>query len=247
MRKKGWKTAALALAMMMLLWMIPCLAAGEENAARQEMIDTIISEGKKEYTLTGGGYRRAHYSGDIYICKNFVMELFNRCRLDYRMAQYPTVRLFMPKNKSKADCDPYSYGYAWEDIPASEGNPFETAAQFLYDAKLSYEENFEAALDFMRQVQRGDFFQMSAEYYYGYGAHSAIMIADYDPETNTVHWMDSNMDGVTRDGIRYGRVQFDAVQDIAWWADAFCKESRGATLYRLRDDIVYKADVINNK
>lgn len=53
----------------------------------------------------------------------------------------------------------------------------------------------ELALEFMRQVKKGDFFQMSAKYEYGIGAHSAIMISDYDPETDTVHWMDSNMRG----------------------------------------------------
>ena len=42
------------------------------------------------------------------------------------------------------------------------------------------------ALAFMRQVKRGDYFQMSADYEYGVGAHSAIMISDYDPETDTI-------------------------------------------------------------
>ena len=80
---------------------------------------------------------------------------------------------------------------------------------------------------------------MSANYYYGVGAHSLIFIADYDPETDSVHWTDSNMKGDKVNGIRYGYVQFDAVKDINWFVDAFCQKSRGATLYRLRDDIVY--------
>ena len=80
-------------------------------------------------------------------------------------------------------------------MPASEGNPFEIAAQFLYDTSLTKDENMEKAMEFMRQVRRGDFFQMTAEYSHGNGAHSAIMIADYDPVTDTVRWMDSNMVG----------------------------------------------------
>ena len=36
-----------------------------------------------------------------------------------------------------------------------------------------------------------------------------------------------------------GKVQFDAVESIEWWADAFCKRKRGATIYRLRDDIIF--------
>ena len=95
------------------------------------------------------------------------------------------------------------------------------------------------ACDFMRQAQRGDYFQMSAKYEYGTGAHSAIMLG-YDPETDEIHWMDSNMRGGKKKGIRYGLVQFDEVKSVAWWASTFCKKTRGATLYRLRDDIVYR-------
>ena len=101
------------------------------------------------------------------------------------------------------------------------------------------EENLELAVDFMKQVKKGDYFQMSADYAYGVGAHSAIMLG-YDPETDSVHWMDSNMRGGKRNGIRYGIVQYDEVRDVEWWARAFCHRGRGATLYRLREDIVYK-------
>ena len=156
------------------------------------------------------------------------------------MAEYPDVKLVIPDNLPSKECKPYSYGFYWKDIPASQGNPFYVAAQFKYDAKLSKKENMALALDFMKQVKRGDYFQMSAKYYYGVGAHSAIMISDYDPATNTVHWMDSNMLGEKKNGIRYGKVQYDAVKDISWWAEAFCVKTRGATLYRLRDDIIKK-------
>ena len=65
------------------------------------------------------------------------------------------------------------------------------------------------------------------------------MISDYDPDTDTVRWMDSNMVGKKIDGIRYGKVQFDEEKDIGWWAAAFCQKGRGATIYRLREDIVF--------
>ena len=144
------------------------------------------------------------------------------------------------------DCGPtsllnaVSYLFEREEIPPEEGNPFYIADQFLYDTGLSKEENREKALAFMRNVQRGDYFQMTAKYSHGTGAHSAVMISDYDPETNSVHWMDSNMRGGKIDGIRYGLVQYDAVKSVEWWASAFCHRKRGATLYRLRDDIIYK-------
>ena len=52
--------------------------------------------------------------------------------------------------------------------------------------------------------------------------------------------LDSNMRGGKKKGIRYGLVQFDEVKSVEWWASTFCKKTRGATLYRLRDDIVYR-------
>ncbi len=214
-----------------------------EYTARDDLIDRIIALGREKYEETGGRAQRAHYAGDIYVCKNFTVYLFRQNREAFRMAEYPEVPLVIPNNLPPKECRPYSYGLAWEEIPASEGNPFYEAASFRYNKELSPEENMELALDFMRQVKKGDYFQMSAKYEYGTGAHSAIMIADYDPKTETVRWMDSNMRGKKKDGIRYGIVQFDEEKSIQWWAECFCKKTRGATLYRLRDDIIYADDV----
>ena len=210
-----------------------------ENPARTAFINDIIERGKKEFEKTRGKLQRAQYKEDIYICKNFTVYLFRSTRDNYRMAEYPDVKLKIPDNLPSAQCRPYAYGYAWKEVSASEGNPFEIAAQFLYDTSLTKDENMEKALEFMRQVRRGDFFQMTAEYSHGNGAHSAIMIADYDPVTDTVRWMDSNMVGKKINGERYGKVQFDESESIEWWADAFCKKKRGATIYRLRDDIIF--------
>ena len=88
----------------------------------------------------------------------------------------------------------------------------------------------------MRETRRGDYFQMSANYQYGVGAHSLIFTRDYAAASNTVTWTDSNMNGVTRDGLRYGYVQYGAVREIDWFVDAFCQRGRGATLYRLREE-----------
>lgn len=224
-------------------------AMAEETAAAQDaealsprdaFIGDIIETGRQLFVKANGRLQRAHYAGDIYVCKNFTVHVFRENAGKYRMAEYPDVKLVIPNNLPADQCKPYAYGFYWEDIPASEGNPFYVAAQFIYDPNLSKSENMEKALDFMRQVRRGDYFQMSADYYYGKGAHSAVMIADYDPETDTVHWMDSNMAGQKKNGIRYGKVQYDAVKEISWWAEAFCHKNRGATIYRLRDDIIRK-------
>ncbi len=210
-----------------------------QSTARDALIDGIIETGRQLYVKANGKLQRAHYAGDIYICKNFTVYVFRENCGRFRMAEYPDVPLTVPDNLPAKECKPYAYGYCWEDVPAEKGNPFYVAAQFLYDPKLSKKENMDLALAFMRQVRRGDYFQMTADYYYGMGAHSAVMIADYDPDSDTVRWMDSNMAGEKRNGIRYGKVQFDMAKSIQWWADAFCKKTRGATLYRLRDDIVF--------
>ena len=207
-------------------------------SAREEMIDRILSTAKTLYEQSGGKAKRAHYSGDIYVCKNFTVHLFKEVKDDFRMAEYPDVELVIPNNQKKADCAPYVYGVEWQDVSAEEGNPFYAAASFRYDEKLSKEENRQLAREFLKQVRRGDYFQMAANYYYGIGAHSMIFTADYNPETDTVLWTDSNMKGKTINGERYAYVQYDAEKEIDWFIDAFCRKKYGATIYRLREDII---------
>ncbi len=210
-----------------------------ETFAKALFIDRILSEARNLYDKANGKRQRAQYAGDIYVCKNFTTYVFRVSRDDFRMAEFPDVPLVIPDNQTKDDCKPYAYGVEWKDIAASDGNPFYAAASFRYDASLSKQDNRQKAREFMMQVQRGDYFQMSANYYYGVGAHSLIFTADYDPASDSVHWTDSNMKGDKVNGIRYGYVQYDAVKDINWFVDAFCQKNRGATLYRLRDDIIF--------
>lgn len=208
------------------------------SGAREEMISAIISTAEARFREAHGKAQRAQYSGDIYICKNFTVHLFREVCNSFRMAEYPDVPLIIPNNQKKADCVPYAYGVEWQDIPAEQGNPFYAAGSFRYDASLSKEENRKLARALLTEVRRGDYFQMSANYYYGIGAHSLVFIADYDPSEDKVHWTDSNMKGFSKNGIRYAYVQFDAEREIDWFVDAFCQPKRGATLYRLRDDII---------
>ena len=241
------------------LW-LPALALGETDSvvvisgdasdseaaasgdARADLIQRIIDLAREKFDDAGGKAQRAQYSGDIYVCKNFTVYLFRQNRDDFRMAEFPDVELVIPDNQKKEDCKPYVYGVEWKDVTAEEGNPFYAAASFRYDDGLSKAENQQAAREFLMQVQKGDYFQMAAKYYYGTGAHSLVFIQDYDPETDSVHWTDSNMKGKKVNGERYGYVQYDAVKEIDWFVDAFCRKKYGATLYRLRDDIIYTAD-----
>ena len=213
-------------------------APAADPAARQELIDRMIALAEQLFKDARGRAQPANSAGDIYVCKNFTVHLFRKNREDFRMAAYPDVPLVIPNNLPAKESKPYTYGIAWEDIAPQQGNPFYAAHSFYYNTELSREENWQLALQFMRQVQRGDFFQMSAQYYYGVGAHSLVFTKDYDPATDSVTWTDSNMKGETRNGVRYGYVQYDTVKPIEWFVDAFCKKGRGATLYRLRDDII---------
>lgn len=208
------------------------------SEARDELIDRMIDLAEEIYQKANGRAQPANSPGDIYVCKNFTVHLFRENRDDYRMAAFPDVPLVIPNNLPAKESKPYSYGISWENVAAEKGNPFVIGAQFFYNADESKQENRARAIEFMKQVQRGDFFQMSADYYYGIGAHSLVFTQDYDPDTGTVTWTDSNMKGEKRNGKRYGYVQFDARKDIEWFVDAFCVKGRGATLYRLRDDII---------
>ena len=216
----------------------PAEASGGTEA-REALIDDILSLAKEKYDQTNGRAQRAQYAGDIYVCKNFTVYLFKENAAKYRMAEFPDTKLVIPDNLPKDQCVEYVYGMEWKDIPAEDGNPFYAAAEFRYDPSKSKEENWEDAREFLKQVKRGDYFQMAANYYYGIGAHSMIFSADYDPDTDTVTWCDSNMKGEKRNGERYGYVQYDAVKEIDWFVDAFCRKKYGATIYRLRDDIIY--------
>lgn len=211
---------------------------GGATQAREDMISGIIEQARKEFNATAGKAQEAQYSSSIFICKNFTVYLFRTVAEKYRMAEYPDVKLVIPDNLPKDQCKDYVYGVEWKEIPASEGNPFYVAAQFRYDAALSKEENQEKAREFLKQAKRGDYFQMAANYYYGVGAHSMIFIEDYDPAEDMVRWTDSNMKGEKRKGVRYAYVQFNAEKKIDWFVDAFCRKKYGATIYRLRDDII---------
>lgn len=217
------------------------LVQAEENALspREQMIEDILGEARLLFEKANGRPQRAYYSGDIYVCKNFTVHCFNTASGRYRMAEFPDVELSVPANLPKAECKDYVYGVEWMDVPAEEGNPFYVAATFRYDNTLTKKENQQHAREFMMQCQRGDYFQMAANYVHGVGAHSMIITGDYNPETDTILWADSNMKGTRKsDGIRYGYVQFDAEKDIDWFVDAFCRKKYGATIYRLRDDII---------
>jgi len=116
------------------------VTATAEESARDSMINAIISTAKDTFDQANGKLQRAQYSGDIYICKNYTVYLFRQIRDGYRMAEFPEVPLVIPDNLPKDECKTCAYGVLWKEVPASEGNPFEVAAQVIFQKALRMEE-----------------------------------------------------------------------------------------------------------
>ena len=207
---------------------------------REQLIRDMFNEALANSTDKRYRFAPAQEDWHVGVCKNFVMRLFDTYKAAYRMAEYPALELYMPKNKSKKDSAPYDYGIEWRPEGPKDGAPFEVAAQFKYDQALSKEENMALCREVLHSVKRGDFFQMVGYYYYGNGPHSLLFMADYDPVTDEEHWTDSNMKGERVDGVRWGYLQYDAVKTAEWFVEAICTKNRGCTIYRLRDDLFVK-------
>ncbi|MEG0901250.1 MAG: hypothetical protein RSG96_03960 [Clostridia bacterium] len=204
---------------------------------KQELIERMIALAYANSKDSRYKFAPAEEDYDIGVCKNFVMRLFDTYAKEYRMAAYPALALHMPKNNSKAACAPYDYGIEWRPEAAQDGSPFKIAAQFKYDAALTKEENAKLARALIQQIRKGDFFQIVGYYGGGNGPHSMYIIEGYDPVTRMLHWTDSNMRGTRVNGVRWGYMQYDADADEDWWVEVFNRPKRGATLYRLRDDL----------
>ena len=205
---------------------------------KEEIIEKMIALAYDNSKDKRYKFAPAEEDWHIGVCKNFVMRLFDTFSADYRMAAYPELELHMPKNNSKAACAPYDYGIEWRPETAQDGSPFEIVAQFKYNGDLSKEENAELARQLLVQIQKGDFFQIVGYYGGGNGPHSMYIIEDYNPVDQMIHWTDSNMRGKRIDGVRWGYMQFDADASVDWWVEVFNRPKRGATLYRLRDDLI---------
>ena len=78
-----------------------------------------------------------------------------------------------------------------------------------------------------------DYYQPEA-----YIASSDTYIEKDSAINDEMRWTDSNMKGKKVGGLRYSYVQYDARKKIDWFVDAFCRPGAGATLYRLREDII---------
>lgn len=206
---------------------------------REQLIEKMLALALSNSKDKRYNFQPAHESSDPGICKNFVVRMFGTFKADYRMLAYPDLELHVPLNNLKVNCAPYQYGVEWAIEGPEDGNPFEIVAKYRYDAGLSEEENRDLARDMLEQARQGDFYQMAGNYVDGNGPHSLIFIADYDAAEDMLAWTDSNMKGTRVKDRRWGYLLWDTRHTVEWMCDAICHPTWGATLYRLRDDLVY--------
>ena len=207
---------------------------------RDMLIEQMIALALHDSKLKRYNPAPAQTGTDIGVCKNFVMRMFSTHSNQYEMLAYPGLKLRMPLNNLKVNVAPYQYGIEWALDGPETGNPFDTVATFRYDPDLSKAENEALATAFLHNVRRGDCYQMVGNYVDGNGPHTLLFIADYDPINDMLRWTDSNMKGTRINGDRWGYIQYDCQRTVAWMVKAICTKNRGATLYRLRDDLVLK-------
>ena len=179
-------------------------------------------------------------------CRRFQVNQFAAAAAGFTLAAYPSVSLYLPVDHADPDLSGRPVGTCW-DMPAAEtGSAFVEAARFDYSPERTAEENREAARQFWMQARAGDMVQMLATYSNGArGTHTLLVTRSYNPTTGKLYWADSNFANTRIDGKRYGYVrayQAWSLEEAVGWlaADVY----NGATLYRLRDDIVVREGAV---
>ncbi|MCL1965433.1 MAG: hypothetical protein FWF69_10340 [Firmicutes bacterium] len=173
-------------------------------------------------------------------CRRFQISSFAAASAGYRLKDYPDRVLYMPPDHAPVETSGRSWGVGWEMPGAETGNAFVEVARYDYNRTLSPKRNLDAAKAFLTRVRAGDVLQMVGTYTGGgHGSHTLLFTRPYDPRLDTLCWADSNFAYRMVDGKKYGVVrpyQEREIDEIAGWLAAM--ESNGATLYRVREDLV---------
>ncbi|MEG0768038.1 MAG: hypothetical protein RR482_10005, partial [Clostridia bacterium] len=202
---------------------------------KQALISQWIAAAEGE----DGTMRRADNVTAPGQCKRYLINLFARVSEGFALAGYPNVKLAMPEEHHDTRVVKRAYGAGWKMPDTAEGNPFYEMAAFDYDSGCSVRQNREAVYAFLAQAQAGDVLQMMATYNSGNrGTHTALITRNYDAVKEQLQWADSNFKMRNIDGIRYAFVVGEQVYTRQKLADWLLYAGNGATLYRLRDDLV---------
>lgn len=208
------------------------------KAPRDTLIDDMIAWAREQAEDSRTNLARADDPGDPGTCKNFIARMLDHLSESYAMAGAPQAGLKLPLNAQKEDCRPYRYGVMWQDAPAQEGNPFVEVGRFRQADDKTREQNEAQAAAFLCSARRGDVLQFVGNYVDGNGPHTILLTEDCDAQT--LVFTDSNRKGKRVGGVRYGWVQFGSRRTVAWLAEVLSAPGCGATLYRLREDIIRK-------
>lgn len=192
--------------------------------------------------VQNGEARPSASRSDAGQCKQYQINAFAQASGGYRLADYPDTPLYLPFEHNNQELTGRPVGAAW-DMPEPEtGNAFVEVAHFDYNKDLTKRENIAVAKAFLSLVRAGDFLQMQGTYSSGgRGTHTLMFTKPYDPRLPSLFWSDSNFANRMVDGVRYGvakAYQTWPLEEVAGWiaADWY----HGATLYRLRDDVVMR-------
>lgn len=219
-----------------------CLLLSAAMAVTPAPADMLAAEMTLTELSRHGSQARSSSVLDPGQCRRFQVNMFAEASQGYRLAGYPDVTLFMPDEHAPTDVSGRPVGSCW-DMPAVEmGNAYEEVARYDYDKDITPQENRQNVLRFLENVRAGDVMQMLATYSNGRrGTHTLMFTRPYDPRLGMLYWADSNFANTRIDGVRYGYVrayQAFPLEDVITWLAA--DWNNGATLYRLRGDIVAK-------
>lgn len=203
-----------------------------------EMILTEIAQ--------DGTLRRSETIADPGQCRRFQVTSFATAAQGFRLAGYPEIPLYLPADHADRAVSGRQVGVCWDMPAASSGNAYEEAASFDYNRDRTLGQNKADARAFLSHARAGDVLQIFGTYSSGgRGTHTLLLTRPYDPRSGMLYWVDSNFANTLVDGVRHGYVrayQQWPLEEVVTWLTTDL--NNGATLYRIRDDVVFAEDTL---
>lgn len=173
-------------------------------------------------------------------CRRFQADSLEEAVRGFELEGFPGLLPTIPLEHREEEETGMPAGSVWSEALEGTVCAYDAVASFTFDPARTAKENLESAKAFLRGAQAGDVLQMIATYNSGArGTHTLMLSQPYDARKDMLYWCDSNFSNTRIDGVKYGYArahQAWAMKDVAAWISS--SENTGATLYRLRNDIV---------
>lgn len=173
-------------------------------------------------------------------CRRFQADSLLEAAQGFAPEGQPGVTLVLPIDHVPQEESGRPVGAVWSAAEEGTACAYEQVAAFDFDGSMSAKMNRQAAQEFLSQALAGDILQIIAVYSSGErGTHTLMITQPYDPRDDVIYWCDSNFANKRIDGVKYGYVrarQAWAMNDVTGWLGV--SANTGATLYRLRTDLV---------